>query len=111
MVHVQAGKMIVLAGHGINRLLATPEVPTLKELGYDIVANDYIVVTTPKGVPEPVRRKLSEAVEKAANDPRYTDLLEKKLNVPAVYVAGEAVLKSMREQSAFHKKLIESVKN
>jgi tripartite-type tricarboxylate transporter receptor subunit TctC len=110
VVHVQAGKMIVLAGHGSKRLLATPEVPTLNELGYDIVADDYIVVTTPKGVPAPIVKRLSQAVEKAAKDPRYTDLLEKKLNVPAVYVASEETLKSMRDQSAFHRGLIESVK-
>lgn len=110
VVHVQAGKMIVLAGHGSKRLLATPEVPSLKELGYDIVADDYIVVTAPKGVPAPVMKKLSQAVEKAAKDIRYTDLLEKKLNVPAVYVPSEETLKSMRDQSAFHRRLIESVK-
>jgi hypothetical protein len=55
-------------------------------------------------------KRLTQAVGKAAKDSRYTDLLEKKLNVPTVYVVGEELLKSMRDQSGFHKKLIESVK-
>ncbi len=111
VTHVQAVKMIVLAGHGSNRLMANPEVPTLNELGYEISFDDYVVVTAPKGVPEPVVTILSQAVEKAAKDARYTDLLEKKLFVPAVYIGGAETLKSIREQSEFHRKLIESVKN
>jgi tripartite-type tricarboxylate transporter receptor subunit TctC len=106
VTHVQAVKMIVLAGHGSNRLMANPEVPTLNQLGYEISFDDYVVVTAPKGVPEPVVTILSQAVEKAAKDARYTDLLEKKLFVPAVYISGEETLKSIREQSEFHRKLI-----
>jgi len=76
VAHVQAGNMIVLAGHGSKRLMANPEVPTLNELGYEIVFNDYVVVTAPKGVPTSVVTILSQAVEKAAKDARYIDLLE-----------------------------------
>jgi tripartite-type tricarboxylate transporter receptor subunit TctC len=109
-VHVQAGQMIVLAGHGAARLLGSPDVPTLKELRYDVVCDDSIVVTTPKGIPDPATKKISEAVAKAARDPRYVDFLEKKLNVPAVYISGDVLLKSMREQSDFHRKMIEAMK-
>ncbi len=109
-VHVQAGQMIVLAGHGAARLLGSPDVPTLKELGYDVVCEDAIVVTSPKKVPDPALKTISQAVAKAARDPRYVEFLEKKLNVPAVCISGDALLKSMQEQSEFHRKMIEEMK-
>jgi tripartite-type tricarboxylate transporter receptor subunit TctC len=106
---VKAGKMIVLAGLGKRRLLASPGVPTLKEVGYDISFENYNIVAFPKGVPDPIVKKLSEAVAKAARDPKYVDLLENKFFIPAVYMAGEELDKSMRDQFEFHQKMIQTL--
>ncbi len=76
-----------------------------------MVCDDSILVTTPKGVPDPVLKKSSHAVAKAAKDPRYVEVLEKKLYVPAVYISGDELLKSMRAQSEFHGKMILSLKD
>jgi tripartite-type tricarboxylate transporter receptor subunit TctC len=40
MPHIKAGKMRPLATWGATRLAAFPDVPTLKELGYDV--EDYL---------------------------------------------------------------------
>ena len=49
-----------------------PDVPTLKELGHDIVYEVVRGLLVPKGTPEPVRAKLGDACAKAANEPEYS---------------------------------------
>lgn len=107
---VKAGEMIVLAGLGKQRLLASPEVPTLKELGYDIFFENDNVVLLPKGVPEPVTRKLGEAIEKAAKDPKYVELLQNKFYIPAISQKGEELIKSLREVTRANQSLLDSIK-
>jgi tripartite-type tricarboxylate transporter receptor subunit TctC len=112
-IHVsfcKAGKMIVLAGFERERLLASPNVPTLKEDGYDVVFQNNCVIPIPKGAPEAVVRKLSVAVEKAAKDPKYVDLLENKLEIPAVYQGGEELGKNIQDFNERMRKLLEYLK-
>jgi len=87
--YVKAGKMIVLAGHGQERLIGTPDVPTLKELGYNVALENYAIVSGPKGMPSDLIQKLSKAFEQAVQDPDYQDLLENKLHFPALYIGAE----------------------
>jgi tripartite-type tricarboxylate transporter receptor subunit TctC len=87
--YVKAGKMIVLAGHGQERLIGTPDVPTLKELGYNVALENYCIVSGPKGMPSDLIQKLSKAFEQAVQDPDYQDLLENKLHFPALYIGAE----------------------
>jgi len=102
--YCKAGKMIVLAGSGKQRLLASPDVPTLKEFGYDSIFENNFIVATPKGVPEAAVKVLSDATAKAAKDPRYIDLLEKKLEIPAAYQGGKEMEKNMQD---FHKTMVD----
>jgi tripartite-type tricarboxylate transporter receptor subunit TctC len=67
--HVKAGKMVVLAGLGRERLLAFPDVPTLKESGYDLVLVNCNMITAPKGVPDSIVKKLAKAISEAVKDP------------------------------------------
>lgn len=112
-IHVsycKAGKMIVLAGMESKRLIAFPNVPTLKEFGYDVVFQNNCIVAMPKGAPEAVISKLSVAIANAAKEPKYVDLLENKLEIPAVYHGGEELQKSMREFNARMRNLLQYLK-
>ena len=54
--------MRMLAVASEQRVKAFPDVPTFKELGYDIVGGAFRGVAVPKSTPEPVREKLSQLV-------------------------------------------------
>ena len=101
--YCKAGKMIVLAGAGKQRLLASPDVPTLKEFGYGSVFENNFILLMPKGAPEPVIKKLSDAIATAAKDSKYVDLLENKLEIPAAYQGGKELEKNMQE---FHETMV-----
>lgn len=68
---VDAGQLKFLAIASAKRNPDMPDVPTLKELGIDIVYEVVRGLLVPKGTPEPVRAKLGEACAKAAAEPEY----------------------------------------
>ncbi len=65
--HIKAGKLRPLALFGAHALEALPDVPTLKELGYDVEYYLWVGIFAPKGTPAPVSLlTLRGAIEKAA---------------------------------------------
>jgi len=82
---VKAGKIRVLATWGETRHPAFPDVPTLKELGYDAQFSQWTGLFVPAGTPEPVVAKLREAARFAINDPAFQSSLA-KLETPIQYL-------------------------
>jgi tripartite-type tricarboxylate transporter receptor subunit TctC len=68
---VDAGQLKFLAIGSEKRDPEMPNVPTLKELGINIVYEVVRGLLVPKGTPEPVRAKLIEACGKAAAEPEF----------------------------------------
>lgn len=75
--HVKAGKFRALATFGAKRSKLLPDVPTLKELGYDAEAYLWVGLFTTAGAPEPTMRALRELVRKAIADPVYQNAMAK----------------------------------
>lgn len=66
MLPAQLGdKVRVLAVAADERVETMPDVPTFKELGYDIVGGAYRGVAAPKGTPKEIIDKLADAFTKA----------------------------------------------
>lgn len=107
---VKAGDMIVLAGLGKKRLLASPDVPTLMECGYDLFFENDNILFVPKGIPDDVAGKLTAAIEKAAKDPKYVDLLQNKFLIPAVCLTGDELTKSIQEGTKANQRLLDAAK-
>ncbi len=63
---------------------AFPNVPTLKELGYDYVVHSLYYIYAPAGTPAPIVKKLDEAFKKAMDDPEFIAYM-KKAEIPAIY--------------------------
>ena len=53
-----------------------PDVPTFKELGFDLVSGAYRGIAVPKSTPEAVRVKLSEMVGQINADPEFRKRME-----------------------------------
>ncbi len=75
--HVKAGKFRALATFGAKRSTQFPDVPTLKELGYDAEAYLWVGLFTTAGTPEPIFNKMRELVRKALADPLYRNAMTK----------------------------------
>ena len=73
LTHIRAGKLRPLASFGAIRSKALPDVPTFKELGYDIEYYLWVGIFAPKGTPANVTTTLRAAIDKAAHsDPFIT---------------------------------------
>jgi tripartite-type tricarboxylate transporter receptor subunit TctC len=82
--HVKAGKLRALASWGGSRIAAFPDVPTLKELGYDLEYYAWAGLFAPRAVPAPVVKALREATRQAVQDPEFRSAME-KVQTPIAY--------------------------
>jgi tripartite-type tricarboxylate transporter receptor subunit TctC len=53
---------------GSQRSKALPDVPTLKEQGYDVEYYLWVAMFAPKGTPKPILDRLVDALDKALDD-------------------------------------------
>jgi tripartite-type tricarboxylate transporter receptor subunit TctC len=53
-----------------------PDVPTFKELGYDLVSGAYRGIGVPASTPEDIRQKLSDMIGKINADPEFIQRME-----------------------------------
>jgi len=86
--HIEAGKMRALATWGATRLAAFPDVPTLKELGYDVEYYIWTGLFAPRGVPANVIQTLRDATRKAVEDPEFKSSMD-KAKTPIAYQDAE----------------------
>jgi len=63
---MKAGKLRPLACFGSQRAPALPDVPTMKELGYEVEFYLWVGLFAPKGTPAPIIATLREVSRKAA---------------------------------------------
>jgi tripartite-type tricarboxylate transporter receptor subunit TctC len=82
--HVEAGRLRLLAVYGEKRMIDFPDVLTLVELGYEIVAPSLICVVGPKGLPPQVVETLHGAFKKAMEDPDFIKV-SRQLDQPSIY--------------------------
>ena len=71
-----AGKVRMLAVAMDERHPKFPDVPTFKELGFDIVSGAYRGIAVPKSTPEEVRKQISDAIAKINADPEFRKRME-----------------------------------
>jgi tripartite-type tricarboxylate transporter receptor subunit TctC len=69
--HIKAGKLRPLALYGGTRSKALPDVPTFKELGFNIEYHLWVGIFAPKGTPANVVSILDSALSKAANSDQF----------------------------------------
>ncbi|MBK0394775.1 tripartite tricarboxylate transporter substrate binding protein [Ramlibacter algicola] len=105
---VAAGKVRVLNTWGEKRLEKFPEVPTLKELGINVVQNSPFGIGAPRGTPPEIVAKLHDAFKKAMDDPSYVQALARYDMVP-IYMNSAQYTKFAQETFATEKALVEKL--
>lgn len=73
--YVRSGKLRLLAQTTAQRNKEFPDVPTLKELGYNIETRAFYGLVGPKGLPEAIREKLEKSFAKAIRDPAFSQTI------------------------------------
>jgi tripartite-type tricarboxylate transporter receptor subunit TctC len=81
--HIQAGKLKAIGAASGVRNPMLPDVPTLKEQGYDdTVADNWYALLAPAKTPRAIIAKLNQAVRAALDDPAVRDKLIKSGAIP-----------------------------
>jgi tripartite-type tricarboxylate transporter receptor subunit TctC len=74
--HHKTGKVKIVAVTGEARSLALPEVPTLKEMGINVVADAFFGLYGPAGMQADRTQKISDAVAQALNNPEIQNRIK-----------------------------------
>ncbi len=94
-IHNRYGdKMKVLASMNAGRLLASPDIPSLREK-YSVSMPSQAVIVVPKGTPADVVAKIESAMEAATKDPEFNELVTQKLKFPVTFVGSEDLTKDI----------------
>ena len=104
--HVRAGTLRLLVVFSEKRLKDFPDVPTLRDLGYDFAAEDLFTIVAPKGVAPSIVKKLDESFQKAMDDPKFIQAME-KLEIVINYRNPEDTKKYFYEAYSRFGKLIQ----
>lgn len=102
---VDNGRLRLLATFGEQRARRYPQVPTLRELGYGVVANSPYGLVGPRGMAHDVVQTLHDAFKAALFDPAHLAELERYDQEPA-YLGPEDYGRAMREAFAAEKRTV-----
>jgi tripartite-type tricarboxylate transporter receptor subunit TctC len=94
--YVKSGKLRVLGHWGVSRLETMPDVPSLRQSGYDAEYAQWSGLFVPAGTPEPVVERLRAAARAAANDPMVKDVIL-KAGSPLMYQDAPDFTKYVQE--------------
>lgn len=79
---LDAGKITLLATFNPDRIADKPDVPTVKELGYDVTLVKFRGLAGPKGVPDETAAIWDKAVKEVLDDPDYKKAYAAEVLVP-----------------------------
>ncbi len=100
--HIESGRVRVLASSGTKRSAFTPQVPTFRESGMDLVANGWNSFFAPAAMPAATVARLAGAIETVMKDPdtqkRFLDA--KMIPVVSTPAQTATMLKAYRAQWA-----------
>jgi len=75
MAQIKAGKVRPLAMFGAERAKSLPDVPTMKELGYNVEYYLWVGLFAPKGTSDTIITYLRDNIKKAAHSPQFATAL------------------------------------
>lgn len=108
--HVRAGRLKLIASALNERLPPIPDVPTLKEQGYDETVEMYVALVAPKGIPADRMTKLEAVMMDLAKDPDTEEFITEKLLMRPVKWGREHAMRAMREMYNTFGRQAESMK-
>ena len=105
---VDGKRMRVLVNFRPQRLPGFVDVPTAKELGWDVANGVWYMLLAPKGTPEPVVRTLHDAAKAAIDDPKFAaDMANRGIDVD--YRPGSALRADLWREYKLHTEILRRI--
>jgi tripartite-type tricarboxylate transporter receptor subunit TctC len=89
--NIQGGKLRVPAVATKERLPDYPDVPTFRELGFDLAAVNWLALSGPAGLPDPLVRRINQDVIKIMDRPDVRAILRQEIIVPTAMSPQDVV--------------------
>ena len=105
---IKAGKMRALAVWGDKRLASLPDVPSMKELGYDATFYIWSGLFAPAATPSPILMTLRDAARRTAEDPEFKEAMA-KVETPIAYLDAPAFKTFLDKDAARLKVAVERI--
>ncbi len=87
--YINAGRLRLLASFSDIRWPWVADVPTARELGYNVAVESWTSMAAPKGVPRPIMDKLVDAFKQSNEDPEFIKTLIEGVRMTPAYRTGE----------------------
>ena len=107
--HLQAGTLRLIAVVGEERMDLFPNVSTIVELGYPYPLPVVHFLHGPKGLPDPIAKKLEDAFEKASQTPAFKDIAVKNLLYSKKHMFGRELTTFLLNERAKTGELIQKL--
>lgn len=104
--YIRDGTVKALAVDSDTRSPLFPDVPTLRELGFNDLAPVYFAFVAPAGVPAPIVTRLHDAIVAIGNDPEFRQKRLIDIGVVPVFDTPEHLGGYLKEQREIGAKLV-----
>lgn len=102
---VEGKRMRVLVNFTPQRHKVFPDVPTARELGWDVSNGVWYMLMAPKGTPAPVLRYLHDAAKAAIEDPKFAENMAGR-GVDVDYRPGEPLRADLWREYKLHTEIL-----
>jgi tripartite-type tricarboxylate transporter receptor subunit TctC len=104
--YIRDGTVKALAVDSDTRSPLFPDVPTLRELGFDVLAPVFFAFVAPAGVPKPIISRLHDEIAAIGNDPQFRQSRLIDIGVVPVFDTPEHLAQYLKEQREIGARLI-----
>ncbi|MCQ6258289.1 tripartite tricarboxylate transporter substrate binding protein [Pseudomonas sp. Q11] len=106
---IEAGNLRVLAVFAESRVPELPDVPTMKELGVNVVAGSSRGYSAPKGIPEAAKKEFIAAMDRVISNPDFKrDAAARAFMID--YKSGADYAKFLKDQEVVFKAIWAEIK-
>lgn len=102
----EAGKLKIIAISGDSRPDFLPDVPTMKEQGFDLPISGWYGIAAPKDTPMEIITKLSGIIAQVIKDPGVVESY-KRTKVVAGYLPPDEFQRLVKQNNIDHKAIVE----
>jgi len=107
---IEAGNLRPLVVFAEERLSALPDVPTAKELGYDVVAGSSRGYSAPAGLSDEARTQLADALQRVTENPEFQEAAKNRaMNID--YMGPEAYTAYLQDQEERFTEIWDEIKD